>query len=358
MLGRIERNFVDMKSIIDQIKNLKEELGSRIIIPAHHYQIPEIAALSDFVGDSYKLAVDCSRSDAEFIIFCGVFFMAEAADILSDQNQKVILPDRNAGCPMADQIDFTQMKSAFELIKKMTSKTIAPVVYMNSNAEVKSFCGQQGGSVCTSSNADRIVRYYLDQDKVVLFAPDFNLGINTARSLNLKQAEIATITRDIKLLGDSEKAKFFLWDGFCHVHKKFEVSDIDGLRNTHRQIRIIVHPECDEEVVQAADDAGSTAKIYTEIEKSPAGSVWGVGTEYHFVQRISDEFPDKTVLPLRKSICGNMAKITLEKLLKSLLSVQSHLQNKSDLKGVVQVAEKTKTNAYKALRKMIEIVEK
>ena len=349
---------MDIMILKEDIIRLKQELGEKVVIPAHHYQNPEVVNVSDFVGDSYQLAVDCSHTAAEFIIFCGVYFMAEAADILSDKKQTVIMPALDARCPMADQIGFNQMKSAFELIKKMTSKPIAPVIYMNSNAEVKNFCGNQGGSVCTSSNAAKIVHYYLARGKAVFFAPDFNLGMNTANQLKLTPEEVVTVTQDFKLLGIPERAKIFLWDGFCYVHKRFMLSDIDNLRQNYPNIRIIVHPECDVEVVQAADDVGSTAKIYAEIKKSAAGSVWGVGTENHFVQRIAAEFPDKIVLPLRKSICGNMAKITLEKLLKSLQSVQSHLQTKADLKGIVQVVEKTKTNAYKALHKMIEIVEK
>jgi quinolinate synthase len=348
---------MDSKKIIDQILTLKQELGNRIVIPAHHYQIPEIVAVADFVGDSYKLAVDCSNSTAEVIIFCGVYFMAEAADILSDDNQIVIMPTTAARCPMADQIGIEQAQKAYHKIAQKTKKKIAPVVYMNSNAEVKSFSGSLGGSVCTSSNAAAVVRHYLKQDQAVFFSPDFNLGINTARQLNLAEEEIIKITQDFEIQGNPTKGKIFIWDGFCYVHKRFILNDIRELRQQNPGVRIIVHPECDEEIVQSADDAGSTARIYNEIKKSPASSVWGVGTEYHFVKRIAEEFADKTVLPLRKSVCGNMAKNTLSNLLESLLSVRSYYLRKTRLNGIVSVAEATKSNAAIALKKMIEIVE-
>lgn len=343
----------------EQILELKKELGKSIVIPAHHYENPEIVEVADFVGDSYKLAADCAKIDAEFIVFCGVYFMAEAADLLSSSTQKVLMPDIEARCPMADQIGYQQADKVFQKISGCTTRQIAPVVYMNSTAEIKSFSGKYGGSVCTSSNAGKIIKHFLDQDKVVFFAPDYNLGNNTANELGLKDKEIVKVTSDFQCVGGNpSQAKIFIWDGYCYVHKRFLVNDILDLRTKNPGIKIIVHPECDREVVINSDDSGSTQKIYEEIKKSPTGSIWGVGTEFNFVQRIAWEFPDKTVLPLRKSICGNMAKITPEKLLKILQSVQSHLQKKTALEGIVQVSESMKNNAARALHKMIEIVEK
>ncbi|MCF7792562.1 MAG: quinolinate synthase NadA [Candidatus Cloacimonetes bacterium] len=344
-------------NFIKEIQSIKNELGNKAIIAAHHYQDPEIVKLADFLGDSYKLAVDCSKVRSEFIIFCGVYFMAEAADILSSSDQKVIIPNISARCPMADQINLNQAEKAFQKIAERTKKEIAPVVYMNSNADVKSFCGEKGGSVCTSSNAAKIVKHYVEKDKIVFFSPDYNLGINTANDLNLKDDEILKITKDYELTGDPKNAKIVLWDGYCYVHKRFTVGDIENLRRKYAKIKIIVHPECDEEVVKNSDISGSTAKIYNEIKKSPAGSVWGVGTEYHFVQRIADEFSGKIIVPLRNSICKNMAKITPENLLKSLKAIQSNVQNNEALEGIVQVEKSIKDGAKKALKKMIEIVE-
>lgn len=344
---------------ITQILALKKKLGNKVIIPAHHYESPEIVAISDFVGDSYKLAVDCSKVKAEFIVFCGVYFMAEAADILSSSKQKVIMPDLAAGCPMADQINKKQAAKAMELIESITDKQIAPVVYMNSYADIKSFCGERGGSVCTSSNAADIIDYYLQQDKVAFFAPDFNLGINTACKLGLKKEQIVRIKQDLQIKSDfdPQKVKLYIWDGFCHVHKRFQVQDIADLRSKYENIKIIVHPECDEAVVNNSDAFGSTQKIYNDIKDSASGSEWGVGTEYHFVQRVADEFPDKTIVPLKKSICHNMAKITPTKLLSVLGMISASVNEDEELSGIVQVAEDDKQNSARALRKMIEIVE-
>lgn len=350
---------MDKMTINEQIIDMKKKLGDKIIIPAHHYEDPQIVEVSEFVGDSYKLAVDCAKTDAEFIVFCGVYFMAEAADILSQSNQKVIMPNLSAGCPMADQINRKQAEKAVKLIQKRTPKQIAPVVYMNSYADIKSFCGKQDGSVCTSSNAPEIIDYYLKQDKAVFFTPDFNLGINTAHKLGLADNEIVKVEQDMEINDsyDPAKVKMYIWDGFCHVHKVFTVQDIIELRSQYENIKIIVHPECDRGVVNNSDISGSTQKIYNEIKNSPAGSVWGVGTEYNFVKRIADEFPDKTILPLKKSICHNMAKITSEKLLTSLGSINAHIKEGLELKNVVSVDEEDKENAARALNKMIEIVE-
>lgn len=348
-----------MKSneVIENILELKKTLEHRVIIPAHHYVSPEIVGVSDVVGDSYKLAVDCSRSKAEFIVFCGVYFMAEAADVLGQEGQKVMMPALDALCPMADQIGSLEAQRVYKEIARHTSADVVPVVYMNSSAEVKDFCGARGGAVCTSSNAGMIVRHFLDLGRPVFFAPDHNLGINTARTLGLKEDDIVRVSRDFMLRGEAARAKLFLWEGSCHVHKRFAVSDLELLRNKHPGIRIIVHPECDEDVVAASDDCGSTAKIYDSIRNSPAGSIWGVGTESHFVERIASEFPEKTILSLRKSVCCNMARNTPEKLWKSLQSIQAHLDSGSPLTGLVKVSEETKAGASKALKKMIGIVE-
>jgi quinolinate synthase len=284
--------------------------------------------------------------------------MAEAADILSQPNQKVIIPQIEARCPMADQINLKQAEIAFQTIAKNTTKRIAPVVYMNSNADVKSFCGQKGGSVCTSSNANRIVKHYLDNRQIVFFSPDYNLGMNTARELKLKQKEIVKLTRDFEVEGDFSEAKVVLWDGSCYVHKQFSVEDIELLRHRFPGIQIIVHPECDPEVVASSDFAGSTALIYNLIKDSADGTVWGVGTEYNFVHRLAAEFPNKTILPLRKSICSDMAKITSEDLLRSLRNVQAFRRVNSQLTGMVRVKEDIKVGAAQALKKMIKIVEK
>ncbi|MCK4311837.1 MAG: quinolinate synthase NadA, partial [Candidatus Cloacimonetes bacterium] len=234
-----------------------------------------------------------------------------------------------------------------------------PVVYINSSAEVKSFCGEKGGSVCTSSNAAKITEHFLDKGKAVFFSPDFNLGINTARKLEISDDKVVKVKRDLKLetTGNIKSGTLFIWDGSCYVHKEFTAVDVTSLRGEYPDINIIVHPECDEDVVDLADISSSTQRIYDEIKKAPSGSKWGVGTEFHFVERIAREFTDKQIMPLRKSICIDMAKITPEKLLDSLVSVSNYLEGKSSLKYEIKVKESFKENAALALKKMIKIVE-
>ena len=347
-------------NIIEKIKELKFKLGSRVLIPAHHYQSPEVVALADFVGDSYKLAVDCSNKKSEFIVFCGVKFMAEGAEILAGPNQKILLPDLSAGCPLADHIDGKQMEDVIKLIANTIKKDVTPVVYMNSTSEVKEICGRYNGSVCTSSNAKKIVEYYFKLGKSVFFAPDYNLGINTARELGLAENAIIKVNKDIsftpKKLADSPK--LFIWDGNCRVHKRFLMRDSEDFRKKYKTGKIIVHPECDEEIVNSADISGSTAKIYNEIKDSPIGSIWGVGTEYHFVERIAQEFPNKTIVPLKISICMNMAKIKLNNLYDTLNNIDQFIEGKDELKNQIKIDKNKKVNARKSLGKMIKITER
>jgi len=346
-------------NIVENIKELKSKLGSRVVIPAHHYQTQDIVTLADFVGDSYKLAVECCKKKSEFIVFCGVRFMAEGAEILAEKNQKILLPDLSAGCPLANHINKKQMEEALKGISKFTKNAIAPVVYMNSSSEVKEICGSYDGSVCTSSNAKKIVKYFLSQKRSVFFAPDYNLGINTAHEIGLPQNGIIKVKKDFSFteMDQFDSPRLFIWDGNCRVHKRFIMSDIEEFKRTYIKGKIIVHPECDEEIVNSADLSGSTAKIYSEIKNSPSDSIWGVGTEYHFVDRIAKEFPDKTIVPIRNSICMNMAKTTLEKLYETLKNVDQFLNGKKELKNQIIIDEIQKVNARKALKKMIEIVE-
>ncbi len=340
------------------ILDLKKKLGAKITIPGHHYQIPEIVELTDFVGDSYKLAVDCSKTDSEFIVFCGVKFMAEGASLLANKQQKVILPVLSAGCPLADYIDAETSEQAMQRIQAEISSNIYPVFYMNSYVDAKSVCGKFEGAVCTSSNAAKIVKYFLDKGQSVFFAPDYNLGINTADQLGLEEREIVKVNRDLtfdKVV--TSKAKFFIWDGNCRVHKRFQKQDLEKMRQKYPEAKIVVHPECDREIVKAADMAGSTQMIYNEIRNAPTNSTWIVGTEYHFVIRLDSEFPDKKVIPLRKSICQNMAKIGLKDLSASLSNIDRFLAGKANLENEIKIDSKQSKNAQLALKKMIEITE-
>ncbi len=338
-----------MIDYVKKIQKLKDKFDGKVVISAHHYQHPDIVKLADFVGDSYKLAVDCSKVNAEYIVFCGVRFMAEGAAILAKKNQKILLPKMSAGCPLADFIDGKKMAKVLEKIEQKFKISAVPVVYMNSYTDAKNICGKHGGAVCTSSNAQQILEYYFAKGQSVFFAPDFNLGINTARKMNLKEMDIIKINKNLTFSQNSKMPKLFIWDGNCRVHKRFIRADVEQFKAKYPNGKLIVHPECDEEIVNLADVSGSTSKIFSEIENSANGSVWAVGTEYYFVKRIAEQFPQKTIIPLRQSICANMAKINLQNLYETLKSIDENIEN------LIVVNEKQ--NARKSLQKMIEIVE-
>jgi quinolinate synthase len=347
---------MNREELIENITKLKNELKDQIVIPAHHYQDYDIVKFGDFIGDSYKLAVECSKVKNKFIIFCGVLFMAETARILCSNEQIVLIPDKLAGCPMACMADMDTISKTYNHLTELSSKPIAPVVYMNSYADLKSFCGEHNGSVCTSSNAAKILDYYFGKGQPILFFPDYYLGINTAKSMGIKDEEIIKVKRNLNndINGDIKNAKIFLWDGYCPVHKKFSQSDIIHLKEKYPSIKIIVHPECSEEVANSADMTGSTEKIYKVVKDSPTGSIWGIGTETTFVDRIAKENPDKTIIAIRESKCVNMVKITLQKLYDTLKAVKN-FDKKISSKYEVTVDETFKENAKKSLQKMIEI---
>lgn len=347
--------------LIDFIKESKNKLRDKIIIPVHHYQSSDIVQFADIIGDSYKLSVESGKSNASFIVFCGVMFMAEGASILAKNNQKILIPNPHAGCPLADMADLMMVKKALEKLKKEVKNDIIPVVYINSYADLKSFCGKNNGSVCTSSNAEKIINYYLKQGKSVMFFPDYYLGINTANKMNINDKEIAKLKKNlhIETTGNIHDAKIILWDGFCPIHQNFSAGDISNLRKNYPNIKIIVHPECKEEVVKESDLSGSTEKIYQTIKNSEKGSIWGIGTETTFVERIANENKDKTILPLKTSVCKNMSMITLQNLAISLESISDFLKNKKNsLKYEVRVNDEYREYSKIALQKMIEIVEK
>lgn len=352
---------MDKLELIDFIKESKKKLKDEIIISVHHYQSSDITQFADILGDSYKLSVESSKSNASFIIFCGVMFMAEGASILAKNNQKVLIPNPHAGCPLADMADLILVKKALDKLKKEVKNDVVPVVYINSYADLKSFSGKNHGSVCTSSNAEKIIDYYLKEGKSVLFFPDYYLGINTSNKLNINENEIAKIKKNlhIETAGSIHDAKIILWDGFCPIHQNFNTTDISNLRNNYPGIKIIVHPECKPEVVKESDFTGSTEKIYQAIKNAEKGSIWGIGTETTFVERIANENKDKTILPLKTSACKNMTMTTLQNLAASLDSINEFIKNKKNsLKYEVRVNDDYREFAKTALQKMIEIAEK
>ncbi|MBL7005849.1 MAG: quinolinate synthase NadA [Spirochaetia bacterium] len=344
----------------EHIRKLKEQLGDQLVIPAHHYQKQEIIACADIIGDSYKLAVDVSSTDAEFIVFCGVRFMAEGAAILAKKHQKIILPAPDAGCPMADMISLSQAENAMRKIHEFSGYSAIPVVYMNAYGNIKALSGQYGGSVCTSSNAKKIMIHYLRNNSPVFFLPDYCLGINTARELSLSDEQIAIVRQDctIETTGKPENIKLFLWDGNCRVHQRFTTKHIERIRDEHPGIRVVVHPEVRESVAAAADSAGSTQYMYNIIQESPAGSIWGVGTEYNFVSRVSADFPDKHIFPIFESRCGNMEKTNIKNLQNMLESITEAALQVQYPDHIITVSESVRKDAAQALKNMIAIVQR
>ncbi len=323
--------------LIERAKVARAALGDRALVLGHHYQRDEVIAFADITGDSFKLAqAAAQQSDAEFIFFCGVHFMAESADILTSAKQRVILPDLAAGCSMADMATANQVNECWAQLEKLgVASRTTPVTYMNSSAAIKSFTGEHGGTICTSSNAEKTLRWAFDKSEKVLFLPDQHLGRNTAvLSLGLSLDDCVLWNPWKPMGGLTEDqirgAKMILWRGHCSVHGRFTKESIDELRNRVEDIQIIVHPECQHEVVTAADVVGSTEKIIQTVSNSPAGSKWAVGTELNLVSRLAAQNPDKEVVFLDKTVCycSTMNRIDLPHLVWAMESVVAgHIVN-------------------------------
>ena len=296
--------------LVERANQARSSLGDRAMILGHHYQRDEVIAYADIRGDSFKLAqAAADNPSAEFIFFCGVHFMAESADILTTQNQKVILPDLAAGCSMADMATAAQVEDCWQELEKLgVAKKTIPITYMNSSAAIKAFTGKNNGAVCTSSNAMRAMKWAFEKGEKVLFLPDQHLGRNTAvLSLGLK-LEDCVIWNPWKPSGGLSEAqikmaKVILWRGHCSVHGRFTVENIENVRRVLPQVKVLVHPECQHEVVAKADVVGSTEMIIKTVTDSPSGSKWAIGTELNLVQRLARENPDKEVVFLDKTVC-------------------------------------------------------
>nr|WP_030450478.1 quinolinate synthase NadA [Herbidospora cretacea] len=317
-------------ALVARARKAKEALGDRLFVLGHHYQRDEVIQFADVTGDSFKLAREAAaRPEAEFIVFCGVHFMAESADILTSDRQKVILPDLAAGCSMADMATFDQVEEAWEVLEDAgIAGVTVPVTYMNSSADIKAFCGRHGGAVCTSSNAKRALDWAFEQGEKVLFLPDQHLGRNTAvleMGLSLDDCVVYNPHRPNGGLTDEQlrNAKMILWRGHCSVHGRFTAENVDDVRARVPGVNVLVHPECRHEVVTKADYVGSTEYIIKQLEAAPAGSTWAVGTELNLVRRLGTMFPDKTVMFLEKTVCycSTMNRIDLPHLVRSLESL-------------------------------------
>jgi quinolinate synthase len=287
---------------------LRDQLGDRLVVLGHHYQRDEVIQFADFRGDSYKLSQQAATvRDAEFTLFCGVHFMAESADILSAPGQKVILPNLEAGCSMADMAKPEDVEACWQALADLGITGVVPVTYMNSAASIKAFCGRNDGIVCTSSNARRVYDWAFERGEKILFLPDEHLGRNTGVAKGIPTGEMVVWDPFLPLGGNTPEAlraaRIILWKGYCSVHALFSVEQIENARAAFPDAKVIVHPECRLEVVQAADDNGSTEHIIDVVTAAPAGTTWAVGTEINLVNRLQKEMPGKTIFCLDPVIC-------------------------------------------------------
>jgi quinolinate synthase len=348
-------------ALVTRARAARKALGDRAFILGHHYQRDEVIQFADVTGDSFKLAREAAaRPDAEFVVFCGVHFMAESADILTSPEQTVVLPDLAAGCSMADMATFNQVEECWDALEDLgLADEVIPVTYMNSSADIKAFTGRHGGTVCTSSNAARAIKWALGQGSKVLFLPDQHLGRNTA-VLEMGMSLDDCVVWDPHAPGATgglapaalRDATMILWRGHCSVHGRFSPECVTQVRQRIKGVNVIVHPECVHEVVLAADEVGSTEKIISTIERAPSGSSWAVGTELNLVQRLAAANPDKTVVFLDKTVCycSTMNRIDLPHLVWALESLAG-----GQVVNQISVEDKTAAQARAALEQMLAL---
>jgi len=345
--------------LVARATKARQQLGSKAMILGHHYQRDEVIQFADVRGDSFKLAqAAAERSDAQYIFFCGVHFMAESADILTSANQQVILPDLAAGCSMADMAAANQVADAWKVMQELgiATQTI-PVTYMNSTAAIKSFTGENGGTICTSSNAERAMRWAFEKGEKVFFLPDQHLGRNTAvlkLGLKLEDCVLWNPWKPRGGLSDQElkTARVILWRGHCSVHGRFSIDNVKEVRERISGVKVLVHPECQHDVVKSADVVGSTEMIIKTVTQAPSGSSWAVGTELNLVKRLATENPDKKVYFLDKTVCycSTMNRIDLPHLVWALESVAN-----GKVVNEIKVDEKVAKHARVALERMLAL---
>ena len=348
-----------------RIRAAKQALGDRLVILGHYYQRDEVVRYADFVGDSFQLAQAAkSRLSAQAIVFCGVHFMAETADMLSRLEQAVILPNLAAGCSMADMADIDSVTDCWEELEALFGSAsdsegrapVIPVTYMNSSATLKAFCGRHGGVVCTSSNAATVLQWAFERGQRVLFFPDQHLGRNTAKTMGIPVKQMPVWNPHQPMGGLAavtlREARVILWHGFCSVHKRFTVEQIKLARLRHPGVHVIVHPECTMEVVDAADEAGSTDLIRKRIESAPAGSTFAIGTEINMVQRLANEHPEQTIFCLDSIICPCS---TMYRIHPSYLAWVLEALERGEVLNRITVAEEIAVPARVALERMLSL---
>jgi quinolinate synthase len=345
-----------------RIAEARERLGSTTVLLGHHYQRDEVIRFADYTGDSYKLSKIAAETDAKYIVFCGVHFMAESADVLGRDEQQVILPDLNAGCSMADMAEISQVEACWEALERIhLDEGTIPLTYMNSTAAIKAFCGERGGLVCTSSNARTAFEWAFARGKRILFLPDQHLGRNTGFAMGIPLDEMA-VWDPWALQGGQSNAslaasRILLWKGHCSVHQRFLPSHVDQVRAKYPGIQVIVHPECRWEVCQKADALGSTERLIALVEKAPAGTMFAVGTEIHLVNRLARQFAaqDKRVITLDDTgcLCTTMYRISPQHLAWALENlVEGRVVNR------IKVRANVKQWARVALDRMLEVGKK
>ena len=349
--------LVPDNALDDRIDAAKARLGRDVVILGHHYQRDEVVKFADFRGDSLKLSFQASQAEARYIVFCGVHFMAESADILRRQHQVVVLPDLNAGCSMADMADIGQVEACWsELSSLLDSRKVIPVTYMNSTAAIKAFTGEQGGSICTSSNAAGVMKWAFEKGEKVLFLPDEHLGRNTGYRMGIPLEQMIVWDPYEEFGGNTpeaiRRARIILWKGYCSVHQRFTPQQVERVRREHPGIRVIVHPECRFEVAEAADQIGSTEGIIKAIQASPTGTEWAVGTEIHLVNRLGKELKNHKVISLDPSVCvcTTMFRITPQHLLWALENL-----GEGNVVNRIFVDERTRHHARLALDRMLSL---
>jgi quinolinate synthase len=341
------------EEVLERVQKARSDLGESVVVLGHHYQVDDVIRFADHVGDSLELSrAAASCREAAYIVFCGVDFMAESAALLCGEEQSVLLPSEAARCPMAGMADVAAARTAWRELAGIWGDDVIPVTYQNSSAGLKAFCGEQGGAVCTSSNAAAVFRWALEQKGHILFFPDEHLGRNTALALGLGAEAIAVWERersgqDLSKWGEK---RVVVWNGYCHVHTFFSEEQLDAARASYPGARVIVHPECPAEIVARADAAGSTSYMVKAVQEAVAGSTFVIGTEVNLVERLASEHPDKKVIPLGRSVCDAMSEVTPVRLLAVLEDLREGRVSRQ-----VSVAEEVREAATIALDRMLAV---
>jgi len=349
--------------ILEQIKQLKAELGDQVLILGHHYQREEVFAFADVSGDSLKLSQKAAETSAPYIIFCGVHFMAETADILTSDAQTVILPDLAAGCSMADMADDEQVTRCWQELSKTINpdECVTPVTYINSTAALKSFCGEHGGIVCTSGNAQKILEWSWGNREKILFFPDQHLGENTAMAMGVPDSDMIIWDPALPMGGNKadaiEKARLILWKGFCSVHQLFKPEHTDTMRRNHAGIEILAHPECSRAVCETADFVGSTEMIIKRVSEAETGQAFAIGTELNLVNRLRIQFPDKPIWFLSPMVCmcSTMFRTDPQHLCAALTSIRDSRNGHQNISNQITVPHQQKRWAKLALERMLHL---